>query len=249
MKGKHCQMISVCLKFILLEKIFCNMYSILIIEDEIKIAETVISYLAREGFQVQHATCIQQAWSLIHSDIDLIILDLMLPDGSGEDLCEQVAERYNIPIIMLTSKRSEQSKINGFACGADDYLTKPFSPRELVARVKSVLKRCKPRNNIITLEKEIVIHVQKRIVTKQDNDIKLTPNEFKIFLCLANNGNAAVNRDKLVELMNTPDVTDRIVDVHIRHLRQKLEDESKTPQIIKTVYGYGYMLGIKVLDA
>lgn len=225
------------------------MYNILIVEDEFKIAETVISYLVREGFHVQHATCVRQAWELINADIDLIVLDLMLPDGQGEDLCERVAEVYRIPVIMLTSKRSEQSKINGFACGADDYLTKPFSPRELVARVKTVLKRCKPKDNMIALEKDIVVHVDQHMVTKHGVNVKLTPHEYKIFLCLVNYRKSAVHRDKLVEFMNAPDATDRIVDVHVRHLRQKLEDDSKMPEVIKTVHGHGYMLGVKVQDA
>jgi Response regulators consisting of a CheY-like receiver domain and a winged-helix DNA-binding domain len=225
------------------------MYNILIVEDEIKIAETVISYLVRDGFRVQHATTIKEAWTLLNTEIDLIVLDLMLPDGQGEDLCEQMLEIYNIPVIMLTSKSSEQSKINGFACGADDYLTKPFSPRELVARVKTVLKRCKPKDHVISLEKEIMIHVDKRMVTRQGINIKLTPNEYKVLLCLVNNSKSAVHRDRLVEFMNAPDATDRIVDVHVRHLRQKLEDDSKIPEVIKTVYGYGYMLGVQVLNA
>lgn len=109
------------------------MYNILVVEDELKIAQTVMDYLRREGYAVLHAATIAEALKLVSSDIDLIVLDLMLPDGQGEDLCAHVVGLYNTPVIMLTSKRSEQSRINGFASGADDYLAKPFSPRELVA--------------------------------------------------------------------------------------------------------------------
>ncbi|MDR3177270.1 MAG: response regulator transcription factor [Desulfovibrio sp.] len=221
------------------------MYNILIVEDESKIAETVMEYLKREGYNVRHVMTIAEALQSINADTDLVVLDLMLPDGNGEDVCERVVSLYNTPVIMLTSKRSEQSKISGFAHGADDYLTKPFSPRELTMRVKSVLKRSRPSENTIRLEHEIVLHLDRRTVTKNAVEIKLTPNEYSILFCLANNAKALVNRDKLVEHINSPDALDRTVDVHVRHLRQKLEDDLKNPQIIKTVHGHGYMLGVK----
>ncbi len=111
----------------------------------------------------------------ICAETDLIVLDLMLPDGQGENLCERAVELYNTPIIMLTSKRSEQSRIHGFACGADDYLTKPFSPRELAARVKSVLKRSKPRDNIIQLENDITLYLDRHAVTKKGGRSQANP--------------------------------------------------------------------------
>lgn len=221
------------------------MLNILIVEDEIKIAETVMDYLRREGYAVRHAATITRAMSLISASTDLVVLDLMLPDGNGEDFCTHVVSLYNVPVIMLTSKRSEQSKINGFACGADDYLAKPFSPRELVARVKAVLKRSRPRNNIIRLGGTIAIYPDKHAVTKNGLEIKLTPNEYKVLLCLVNNSKSVVNRDKLVEYINSPEAVDRTVDVHVLHLRQKIEDDPKKPEIIKTVHGRGYTLGLE----
>jgi DNA-binding response OmpR family regulator len=221
------------------------MYNILIVEDETKIAETVMEYLQREGYTVQHVTGIIDALEVVCAETDLIVLDLMLPDGQGETLCEHVAKLYGTPVIMLTSKRSEQSRINGFASGADDYLTKPFSPRELVARVKSVLKRAKPRDNVIRLENDIALFPDRRGVMKNGIEIKLTPNEYKVFLCLVNNPRTVVSRDMLVEYINSTDAVDRTVDVHVRHLRQKLEDDPKEPAVIKTVHGCGYMLGVK----
>jgi DNA-binding response OmpR family regulator len=222
------------------------MYQILIVEDEVKIAETVKEYLERDGHQVRHVTTVADALDRINADIDLIILDLMLPDGQGEDICKRVVSLYNTPVIMLTSKRSEQSRINGFAYGADDYLTKPFSPRELAMRVKSVLKRARPRDNTIHLEDDIIVYLDRRTVTKHGAEVKLTPNEYAILLCLANNWKATVSRDKLVEYINAPDTLDRTVDVHIRHLRQKIEDDPGNPRIIKTVHGHGYALGVKL---
>lgn len=221
------------------------MYNILVVEDELKIAQTVMDYLRREGYAVLHAATIAEALKLVSSDIDLIVLDLMLPDGQGEDLCAHVVGLYSTPVIMLTSKRSEQSRINGFASGADDYLAKPFSPRELVARVKAVLKRCRPMENVIHLGKNIAIYMDKHTVSKNETEIKLTPNEYKVLLCLASNSKAVVSRDKLVEYIDSPDAMDRIVDVHIAHLRQKLEDDPKKPEIIKTVHGQGYSLGVE----
>lgn len=151
------------------------MYNILVVEDELKIAQTVMDYLRREGYAVLHAATIAEALKLVSSDIDLIVLDLMLPDGQGEDLCAHVVGLYNTPVIMLTSKRSEQSRINGFASGADDYLAKPFSPRELVARVKAVLKRCRPMENVIHLGKNIAIYMDKHTVSKNETEIKRPP--------------------------------------------------------------------------
>ena len=221
------------------------MHQILVVEDEMKIAETVKEYLERDGHYVRHVTTVAGALSCVSAETDLIILDLMLPDGQGEDVCERVVSLYNTPVIMLTAKRSEQSKIRGFTHGADDYLTKPFSPRELTMRVKSVLKRARPKDNVIRLGDDIVLLLDRRAVTKKGTEVRLTPNEYAILLCLANNWKAVVSRDKLMEFINASDILDRTVDVHIRHLRQKLEDDPGNPQIITTVHGHGYALGVK----
>ncbi len=220
------------------------MYKILIVEDEAKIAETVKEYLERDGHAVRHVTTVADALRFVDAETDLLILDLMLPDGQGEDVCGRVVGLYNTPVIMLTSKRSEQSRINGFAHGADDYLTKPFSPRELVMRVRSVLKRARPREDVIRLDGGIVLHLDRKTVIKNGAEVRLTPSEYSILLCLVHNRKAVVGRDRLVEYINAPDILDRTVDVHIRHLRQKLEDDAGNPQVIKTVHGHGYALGV-----
>ena len=221
------------------------MYNILIVEDECKIAEIVKEYLERDGHNVQHVTTVAGALREVGAHTDLIILDLMLPDGQGEDICERIVRLYSTPVIILTSKGSEQAIINGFALGADDYLTKPFSPRELAMRVKSVLKRTRPRDNIMRLDHDITLYLDKKRVTKAGVEIKLTPHEYSILLCLVNNAKIIVSREKIVEYINAPDTLDRAVDVHIRHLRQKIEDDPKNPLIIETVHGHGYVLGVK----
>ncbi len=223
------------------------MYNILIVEDEIKIAETVAEYLKREGYSVRHAATVADADEMVNAGTDLIILDLMLPDGDGEDFCEFVTANFNTPVIMLTSKKSEESRINGFSCGADDYLTKPFSPRELVARVKAVMKRAKPSENIIRLEKGITIDCDRRAVTKNGEEIKITPNEYTILLCLANNPHTVISRDRLIENIKSIDSMDRTIDVHIRHLRQKIDSPGE-PSVIKTAHGSGYILGLAKIN-
>lgn len=225
------------------------MYNILLVEDEYKIAETVIEYLKINNYNVTHVSTVAAAFDTIDSKIDLIILDLMLPDGNGEDFCQYVTENYNVPVIMLTAKKSEESRINGFACGADDYLVKPFSPRELVARVKAILKRTKPVDDNICLEKEIVINLSSRTVYKNGKEVKLTVSEYNILVCLVNNDKSIVSREKLIENIKSYDSSDRAIDVHIRRLRSKLEDNAKGSGIIKTVYGCGYKLGVAKVNA
>jgi DNA-binding response OmpR family regulator len=220
-------------------------FNILVVEDEVRIAETVVEYLRREGFSVKHAVSILDAENLIR-EADLLILDLMLPDGNGESLCEYAVNVFNIPVIILTSKTAEQSIINGFACGADDYLKKPFSLRELTARVKAVLKRSNTAEEIISLDGGIAVDLQKRTVSKNGRDINLTPSEYRILLCLLKNPHSAVDRDKLIESAGNAESFDRTIDVHISRLRQKIGDDPKQPKIIKTVRGYGYILNTKV---
>ncbi len=218
---------------------------ILIVEDEVKIAETVMEYLKRDGYTVTHTITVSEAMEAVSDKVDLIILDLMLPDGNGEDFCEYAVKNFSAPVIMLTSKKAEQSRINGFFCGADDYLTKPFSLRELMARVKAVLRRSKPHENIIKLGANVVINIDSRSVRKNNEDIKLTPNEYKILCCIASSPKLIVSRERLIENIKSVDASDRTIDVHIRHLRQKIEDDPKNPEIIKTVHGSGYILGVE----
>jgi len=168
----------------------------------------------------------------------------MLPDISGEEICKLIRKESNVPILMLTAKSSEDDKVTGLYIGADDYLTKPFSPRELVGRVRAILRRTKgTAADVLEFnDKDLYIDIPKHIVKKAGESIKLTPNEFKILSVLSQNPHKVFTRSHLVSLAFGYDFEgfDRTVDTHIKNLRQKIEDNVKEPKYIVTVYGVGY---------
>lgn len=217
---------------------------ILVIEDEKKIADIVRSYLEREGFEVTVALTGESALRLLKNAYDLIILDLMLPDIDGESICASVREISDIPIIMLTAKSSEDERVTGLGLGADDYVLKPFSPRELVARVKAHLRRTAGRKDapLSFNNAELVIDPQARHVLKRSVPLQLTTTEFKILLHLAENPQMVFSRLQLVNLVQGYDFEgfDRVIDAHIKNIRHKIEDNVQKPTFIRTVYGAGY---------
>lgn len=219
------------------------MEKILIVEDEAKIRKVIKSYL-KEDYKLTEAADGKIALELFKkNDFDLIILDLMLPKISGEELCQKIRQISEIPIIMLTAKSSEENKIEGFNYGADDYLTKPFSPRELLMRVKAILRRSSNRKkaSIISLNKgEFKIFPEKMIVKKNNEDCKLTTTEFKILLALINNAGQVLNREQLADIVMGLEFSgfDRTIDAHIKNIRKKMGLEKN--QYIVTVYGAGY---------
>ncbi len=220
---------------------------ILIVDDEAKIREVMKSYLERDGFLTEEATSGSEALVLFREQaFDLIILDLMLPDVSGESVCQQIRLESNIPIIMLTAKVAEEFRINGLTIGADDYVTKPFSPRELMARIKVIFRRV---NTTRSLDSEmrfddgdLVIHEQRVQVTKKQNPINLTPKEFQLLLKMAKHPGRTFSREELIELVFGFDYAGdtRAIDQHVKNLRQKIEDDPKTPVYLITVFGAGY---------
>lgn len=219
--------------------------NILIIEDEIKVAETVKSYLEKSDFNVSYAILGSAAMNILHEKkIDLVVLDLMLPDMKGEDICKSIRKTSNIPIIVLTAKTSEDSKVNVLNLGADDYLLKPFSPRELVARIKAILRRTSSyeESSAIQYNDGLMIDFSMRIVKKNDVEITLTPNEYKLLTFLAQNPGRYYSREDLIEgaIGSKYDGYDRAVDSHIKNLRHKIEDNAKSPKFIITQYGVGY---------
>lgn len=223
---------------------------IFLIEDEPDIQELVSINLTKEGFQVKTFFNAKDLFAALKKSIpDLILLDIMLPDMDGFDICKELKKEnrtLSIPIIMLTAKTSEMDKVLGLELGADDYITKPFSPRELVARVKSVLRRIetkKETKNIITLGNLITIDLQKYKVFIKEKEIPLTLTEFNLLKILAENQGWVLNRDQLLEKLwgDEKIVIDRTIDVHIRHLREKLGSVSK---IIKNIRGVGYKLEV-----
>lgn len=218
--------------------------SILIIEDEKKISGIVRAYLEREGYRVKLAETGEQALRLLKDSFDLIILDLILPDMPGEDICGIIRESSDLPIIMLTAKSSEEDRIKGLGIGADDYVVKPFSPRELVARVKAHLRRAgKSKKTILSYNRGALrINIADHEVFKEDRQIILTPTEFKILLSLAENPSRILSREQIVNIVLGYDFEgyDRTIDAHVKNLRHKIEKDSKEPEFIKTVYGLGY---------
>jgi DNA-binding response OmpR family regulator len=216
---------------------------ILVVEDEEKIAEIVKAYLKKEGFQVVVAQTGGKALSVLKDGFDVVILDLMLPDIAGEDICQTIRKDSDIPVIMLTAKSEEEDRIKGLGIGADDYVVKPFSPRELVARVKALLRRIKGAGkNLIFNKGDLIIDPSRFEITKNNLPLVLTPTEFKLLHCLAQRPGQVFTRLQLVNVILGYDFEgyDRTIDAHIKNIRHKIEDDPRKPAYIKTVYGIGY---------
>ncbi|MEI6208451.1 MAG: response regulator transcription factor [Desulfuromonadales bacterium] len=222
---------------------------VLIVEDDTKLARIVKAYLEGADFRTVHASTAKEALQKLQAELPLaVILDLGLPDGSGEELCQSFKERGDFPVIMLTAKSSEEERIAGFALGADDYMVKPASPRELVCRLKAVLKRyerCSSSpESIVSFNSGALVLNSARHQTSVDGvPISITPTEFKLLLTLASSPGRTFTRDELVSraLGYQFDGYDRSIDAHIKNLRQKIEKDPRTPVYLKTVYGVGYL--------
>lgn len=223
-------------------------HAILIVEDDRKIAKVVKVYLEGQGFQVLHAEKGRDAINIaMKESLSLVILDLMLPDMSGEEVYQELKEIAEFPVIMLTAKSAEEERVAGFALGADDYVVKPFSPRELVARVKAVLKRSRKHEvsfaTRMSFDKGLLtIDTRSFEVIKKGNAVTLTPTEIKILAVLAGSPGRVFTRAELVEsaLGYHFEGYERSIDAHIKNIRQKIEDDPRTPVFIHTVYGVGY---------
>lgn len=217
---------------------------ILIVEDEKRISDIVQAYLEREGYQVTVASTGESAIRILSEGFDLVILDLMLPDIDGETICTSLREISDVPIIMLTAKSSEDDRVKGLGIGADDYVVKPFSAKELVARVKAHLRRTESsKKKIVSFNNGILtINPLTREVTKRGKAVSLTTTEFKILLSIAEKPQIVFSRLQLINIVQGFDFEgfDRVVDAHIKNLRQKIEDNTRKPLFIKTVYGSGY---------
>lgn len=223
--------------------------TILVIEDEEYIRDILCHYLRREGYKVKEAVNgYQGIHSALNEDIDLIILDLMLPDISGYDVCKKVCQCKNIPIIMLTARNDIVDKIRGLEIGADDYITKPFDIREIMARVSVCLRRVEGlkhtiSEDIIKVNNNIKINKESREVFKKEEVIKLKPKEYDLLLTFVENKNIAMSKEKLLEKVWGYDFEggSRTVDVHVQRLRKKL-DVNGERTIIETVFGVGYRM-------
>ncbi len=220
--------------------------TILIVDDEQHIIDLAKMYLEQEGFQVSSATDGQTALKLIlNTHPALVVLDLMLPQMDGWEVCRRVRAESDVPIVMLTARSDDIDKIVGLELGADDYLTKPFNPRELVARVKAILRRADRRlttnsGGTIVIE-NLMIAPDRRLVTVDGRSVDLRMKEFDLLLTLAENRGMVFSREKLLNVVWGYDFAGetRTVDVHVAHLRHKLEGMRPT---IETVWGVGYKL-------
>ena len=229
---------------------------ILLVDDERRIIEVLEAYLEREGYEIHSADngidALKKAKSI---NPDLIILDLMLPDISGEEVCRLVRKESDVPILMLTAKSAEDDRINGIVMGADDYLTKPFSPREVVVRVQAILRRVKKTEKVQLLEfngKKLMVDLIKKEVKVNGEYVTLTPIEYKLLTNMAENPGRVYSRMDLLEKIQDEGMYyegyERSVDTHIKNLRKKIEQDTRQPDFIVTVFGMGYKFG-GVLDA
>lgn len=225
--------------------------TILIVDDEVKITEVIKSYLENSAYLTACAYDGKNAMSLFEKCSPvLIILDLMLPDMTGEDICREIRKKSRVPIIMLTAKVEDADIINGLGIGADDYLTKPFSPKQLVARVEAVLRRVSSEAIPLTNEfsfhdGDLVIDGLRHEIRKNGQFVALTPNEYKVLVTMSKYPSKVFTREELIELALGDDYDgfDRVIDTHIKNIRQKLGDDGRTPRYILTVHGTGYRFG------
>lgn len=223
--------------------------TILIVDDEKEIRDLIEIYLANEGYETLKATNGVEALEMADKNhVDLIILDIMMPKKDGIQACMELRKTKNMPVIMLSAKTQDMDKILGLTSGADDYLTKPFNPLELIARVKSQLRRYytlnseKPRNENILVLDDIVINISTREVKKGNDLIKLTKTEFDMLEYMTRNTGIVLSVEKIYENVWKEEFlgSENTVMVHIRKLREKIEDDPRNPRYIKTVWGVGY---------
>ncbi|HLR88394.1 MAG TPA: response regulator transcription factor [Atopostipes sp.] len=230
------------------------MKKVLIIEDEQSILKLLSYNLEQEGYVVESAMDGQEGLNMALENVyDIILLDLMLPSKDGMDICREIRqEKIEVPIIMLTAKDTEIDKILGLEIGADDYITKPFSPREVVARMKAIFRRYKQSESSANSRNdeemiavgEIEIYPEKYEVFVRGELIELTPKEFELLLYLARRTGRILSREQLLNAIWNYDFAGetRIVDVHVSHLREKIEEDTKKPEYIITARGFGYKL-------
>ena len=218
---------------------------ILVVDDEVKIVRVVRAYLEKEGYQVAEANDGHQALEAARRERpDLVILDLMLPEISGWDVCRTLRQESNVPVIMLTAQDEDTDKIVGLELGADDYINKPFNPKELMARVHAILRRVGRQ----TVETKILgvgdlkIDVDRREVRTSGEEVRLTPTEFDLLVTLAEHPGRVQTREQLMDrvLGGTMEGYDRAIDSHIKNLRQKIEQDPRKPRYVLTAFGVGY---------
>ena len=223
-------------------------FKILIIEDEKNISEIVAKYLEKEGYATLIANDGIEGLALFRdSNPDLVISDVMMPTIDGFEVLREIRLISDIPVIMLTAKQEEVDRLKGFENGADDYVTKPFSPKELVRRVMVMLKRTYKaiEDKQVLIEGELKLDMNKQKLYKNEDEIDITSKEFQIIYAFFKNPRQILSREQLIELAfsNDFDGFDRTIDAHIKKIRHKIEEDTKNPKYLKTKYGAGYIFG------
>ena len=228
-----------------------TVHTILVVDDEEKILEAVSSFLEAKGWRVITATTGLEALDKFDKNtIEFVVLDLMLPDFSGEEVCKRLRTRSRVPIIMLTAKSGEDDMLEGLQMGADDYITKSFSLKELLTRIEVVMRRSSSDVEALASRmsfnnSDLVIDFDSKEVRKRGAVVNLTPKEWKILATLAKYPQKVFTRDDLINIAfdMSFDGYDRVIDTHIKNLRIKIEDDSKKPVYIRTIHGMGYKFG------
>ena len=223
---------------------------IVVIDDEPSVQEVVRGYLEKDGYLVYVAGNGYEGLELAErAKPGLIVLDLMLPDVSGEEICREIRSRSDVPILMLTAKASEDERVDGLALGADDYLTKPFSPRELVARVRAVLRRTQgadtPLVEVLSFDGgALEIDTVQHEVRRDGEVVDVTPNEYRLLVTLACYPGRVYSRFELINHVQGYDFEgyERTIDAHVKNLRKKIEPDPRHPRYVETVFGVGYRL-------
>ena len=219
------------------------MTRILLVEDDKGIVTNLTEYLVKEGYEVKSASGQKAALQLVENEqFDLVLLDISLSDGNGFSVCKAIKSDYHIPVIFLTASGDEYSTVTGFELGADDYIAKPFRPRELVLRIKNILRLTGGANSVIWLG-NIMVDVDKGIVSKNGKDLHLSALEYRLLLVFLGNRGIVLSRTQLLDAIwdiAGDFVNDNTLTVYIKRLREKLEEDPQNPEIIKTVRGLGY---------
>jgi len=214
---------------------------ILVIDDDLRLHELLSSYLSQNGYEVERALDGPAGLAKLETGMfDVVLLDVMMPGIDGLEVCRRIRRKFDVSVIMLTARGDETDRIVGLEVGADDYLPKPFNPRELLARIKAVLRRARPDTEAARLNVgSVSIDVNNRVVTIQERGVELTGIEFDILVALARRAGQVIPRERLLSAAGRGEVivSERTIDVHISHLRQKLGE----PRLIKTVRGVGYV--------
>ncbi len=222
------------------------MRNILLVEDDESIISSLKKYLSNEGFQIDSASGQREAVEKIESaGYDLVLLDISLSDGNGFSVCAAIKQNGNIPVIFLTACDEEYSIVAGLDMGADDYITKPFRPRELLSRINSVLRRTNNTQDVLA-HKDLKVDIKRAVVTKKDVEVSLSALEYRLLLVFLENKGNVLSRRRLLELLwdvTGEFINDNTLSVYIQRLRQKIETNPQEPEILLTVRGLGYKIG------